>query len=387
MRNLFLFLSVCAIAVAQVPTVTQGTFDGQPAMVLANGKLELTVSVQGASFTRTVLREDPEGLNPFWDPARMARETGAQAGFRSAAGHFICADGFGPVSPEERAAGLPGHGEAHRQTYETRRAATEGRMAILTMEAILPMVQEKLTRTIRLVEGENVVYVDSRLENLLGFDRPVNWAEHATVGSPFLESGATVVDVSGSRSMTRPYEPARMGAMVRRLASGKEFTWPMAPGLDGQPVDLRETPRDPHYLDHAATLIDPNRRYGWTTALNKSKRLLIGYLFRREEFPWVQYWGSYPPSVKMARGLEFSTQPFDVPRREVLSTAPLFGAPMVRWLPAKSAIETHFLFFYVGVPEGMARVTDVRLEDGRLLIEDRAAGRTLRLATSAMEGR
>ena len=46
-----------------------------------------------------------------------------------------------------------------------------------------------------MVDGENIVYVESRLENLLGFDRPVNWAEHATIGSPFLESGATVVDV------------------------------------------------------------------------------------------------------------------------------------------------------------------------------------------------
>jgi len=59
---------------------------------------------------------------------------------------------------------------------------------------------------------------------------------------------------------------------------------------------------------------------------------------------------------------------------------------MVRWLPARSAIETRFLFFYVRVPEGMIRVTDVRLEHGRLLIEDRAAGKTLTLAASAMEG-
>jgi hypothetical protein len=286
-------------------------------------------------------------------------------------------DGFGPVSAAERAAGLPGHGEAHLQRFEVRQSG--GRLVI---EATLPIVQEKLTRTIRLAPGENIVYVDSKLENLMGFDRPVHWAEHATVGSPFLESGMTVVDVSGARSLTRPYEQVKMGATERRLASGKEFTWPMAPGLDGKPVDLRETPREPRYQDHATTLVDPARKHGWTTALHTGKRLLVGYLFRREEFPWVQYWGNYPPNGRFARGLEFSTQPFDVPRREVIGSPPLFGAPVYRWLPAKSAIEARFLLFYARAPEGMRKVDEVRLEGGQLIIEDRAAGKTLTLAAS-----
>jgi hypothetical protein len=370
-RRLPILLVLCGIAPAQT------TFEGQPAVVLSNDKLELTVTLLGGSFAKIVLRDDAAGLNPLWEPVRMARELGGSPQFRGSTGHFICVDGFGPVSPAERAAGLPGHGEAHLQRFEMRQSASG-----VTLEATLPMVQEKLTRTMRLVDGENVVYVDSKLENLLGFDRPVNWAEHATVGSPFLESGAMVVDVSGARSMTRPYAQVKAGGTERRLASGQEFTWPLAPGLDGKPVDLRETPRQPRYLDHATTLVDPARKYGWTTALHPGKRLIVGYLFRREEFPWVQYWGNYPPNGKMARGLEFSTQPFDVPRREAIGSAPLFGAPMYRWLPAKSAIETRFLLFYARTPEGLRKVDDVRLENGKIVIEDRAAGKTIALAAS-----
>jgi hypothetical protein len=379
---LLISLLLCGIALAQAPSLKQGTFENQPAVVLSNDKLELTVTLLGASFAKLLLRDDAEALNPLWEPARMSRESGGRAEFRGSTGHFICVDGFGPVSPEERAADLPGHGEAHLQRYETRRSGIEGRAAVLTIEALLPIVQEKLARTMRLVEGEAVVYVDSRLENLMGFDRPVNWAEHATVGSPFLESGATVVDVSGARSMTRPYPQVKAGASERRLAPGQEFTWPMAPGLDGKPVDLRLTPLQPHYLDHATTLVGTERKYGWTTALHPGKRLIVGYVFRREEFPWVQYWGNYPPTGKMSRGLEFSTQPFDVPRREAIGSVPLFGAPTYRWLPAKSAIETRFLLFYARTPEGMSKVDDVRLENGKLIIEDRAAAKTLTLAAS-----
>jgi len=381
-RTSLISLLLCGTALAQTPSLKPGTFENQPAVVLSNDKLELTVTLLGASFAKLLLRDDAEALNPLWEPARMSRESGGRAEFRGSTGHFICVDGFGPVSAEERAAGLPGHGEAHLQRYETRRSAVEGRAAVLTIEALLPIVQEKFARTMRLVEGEAVVYVDSRLENLMGFDRPVNWAEHATVGSPFLESGATVVDVSGVRSMTRPYAQVKAGASERRLASGREFTWPMAPGLDGKPVDLRLTPPQPHYLDHAATLVGTESKYGWTTALHPAKRLIVGYVFRREEFPWVQYWGNYPPTGKMSRGLEFSTQPFDVPRREAIGALPLFGAPTYRWLPAKSAIETRFLLFYARTPEGMTKVDDVKVENGRLIVEDRAAGKTLTLAAS-----
>lgn len=368
-------------AFAQAPTVTPVRFEGHPALQIANDKLELTVTLLGASLAKLGLRENVEAPNPFWEPVRMARESGQRSEFRGGTGHFVCVDGFGPVSEQERAAALPGHGEAHLQTYSETHSSGD-RLATLTMTAELPIVREKFTRTMRLVKGESIVYVNSELENLLGFDRPVNWAEHATVGSPFLESGSTVIDVSGTQSMTRPYQQSKAGASERRLVSGKEFTWPAAPGLDGKTIDLRVTPPTPHYLDHATTVVDPQRRYGWVTALNLRTRLMVGYVFRRDEFPWVQYWGNYPPTMKMSRGLEFSTQPFDVPRSETIDTPKLFGVPMYRWLPAKSKISADFLLFYAAIPEGMVKVDEVRLQNGQLIIEDRSAARRVTLPAS-----
>jgi hypothetical protein len=61
----------------------------------------------------------------------------------------------------------------------------------LTVEfsATLPLVQEIFRRTLRMVDGESVIYIDSELESLLAFDRPINWGEHASNGGPFLEQG------------------------------------------------------------------------------------------------------------------------------------------------------------------------------------------------------
>jgi hypothetical protein len=358
-----------------------GNFEGNPAVVLGNSKIEITVTTKGSTLASVTLKDDPEKLSPLWNPIRMARELGRTAKFDGGAGVFVCVDGFGPVSKEERAAGMPGHGEAHLQTFAAH-ADREGSTTSVTLKATLPLVQENFTRTFRLNDGENVVLVESELENLLAFDRPVNWAEHATIGSPFLEPGVTVVDFSGSRSQTRTYEGMGSKESERRLAPGKDFTWPTAPGLDGGLVNLRETPEHPHYLDHATTLLDPTRELEWVTAINAKKGLMIGYVFRRADYPWLQYWGNYPANEKMARGMEFGTQPYDVPRREAIGMGVMFDTPTYRWLPAKAKIQARFLMFYTKIPDGFRKVDDVRMEGGAIVISDRAAGKQVRLATS-----
>ena len=376
-------LLACLLSFAAPPqdSVHNGDFEGNPAVVLSNDKLALTITTQGSTLAGIVLKDDPEKLSPLWNPLRMARELGHTPRFDGGAGLFVCVDGFGPVSPEERAAGLPGHGEAHTKTF-TVSSERQGSETALTLHTTLPLVQENFTRTFRLADGENVVSVESELESLLAFDHPVNWAEHATIGSPFLESGVTVVDISGERSQTRPYTPD-IPQSDRRLDPGKDFTWPNAPGLNGQTIDLRETPSDPHYIDHATTLLDPHRDLEWATAINPKMHKLIGYLFRRDEYPWLQYWGRYPENGKFARGMEFSTQPYDVPRREVIGLGSMFGVPVYRWLPAKSKITSKFLVFYTTVPQGLDKVSDVRLENGKIVIVDRAAGLQVVLPTIA----
>lgn len=380
-------LTATALAGAPAGTLPATTFEGSPALVLSNDRLALDILLQGGTFASLVLADDPGKLNPLWNPVRMNRELGRDAPPTSTAGHFVCVDGFGPVSPDERAAGLPMHGEAHLQPQAVRVNRT-GTTSEVVLTATLPLVQEALVRTIRLVDGESVVYVDSRLDNLLAFDRPVHWAEHATVGSPFVESGVTVFDLSGTQSRTRAYQQAVSATdsrMIRRLESGRDFAWPDAPGLNGVTVDVRHVPEHPHYIDHVATLLDTSSPLGWATALNTGRGLIVGYVFPREDYPWVQTWGSYPPTGKLARGIEFATQPFDVSRRDVISAGPLFGTPTFRWLPAKGSITARFLLFYARTPRGFTRVDEVRLEGGQIVIVDRGSGISMTLTASQAE--
>ena len=356
----------------------KGVWEDLPALLLSNDKIELTVIPEGGAMAQILLKDDKEKLNPLWNPYWIARQAGLNRPTNFYRGHFVCVDGFGPSSAEERAAGLPMHGEAHTLPWELRSSRKQGNTTSASFSVNLPLSHETLTRTFHVVDGENVVWIDSELTNLLAFDRPVFWGEHATVSAPFLEPGKVAVDMPVTKSKTKAYQPAP----VRRLQSFADFTWPMAPTLDGKLFDVRTAPMTPNTTDHTATLIDPARRLGFVTALHLEKRLLVGWVFRREEFPWVQTWLSYPGPNRMARGLEFSTQPFDLPRAEVLKSGPLFDSPVFRIAPAKSPIASSFLMFYTAVPDGFRKVDDVQLTGGKLVIEDRTNKRTVTLTAS-----
>ena len=368
----FVLVFLAGSVLAQAPFPQRSTFEGQLSFVLANDKLSLSIWERGGAIVDLVLKDDPEKLSPLWNPVRLARELGQTREAVGSAGHFVCVDGFGPPSTEELAAGIPMHGEAHFEKWDVVKAAKNGATTEIAFRARLPIVQEIFSRTFRIVEGENVVYVDSTLENELGGDRPVAWAEHTTIGSPFLSSGVALSSISGTRAQNRPYQGTGNPGAERRLASGKDFTWPMAQLVDGKLTDLTAPPEGAHFLDHATVLVDPALKYGWVATVQTAKRLVLGYVFRRTDYPWVQNWGNYPSSGKFSRGLEFATQPYDEPRRDAIAKNGMFGAPTFRWLPAKSAIHTSFLMFYAHTPADFGKVENVRFENGTIAIEDGA---------------
>lgn len=375
-RAVVLCLCATFTAFAQQTTV----FEDRPSVLLANDKVELTVLTEGGAMAQILLAADKEKVNPLWNPYWIARQAGLKPPTSFARGHFVCIDGFGPVSAEERAAGLTMHGEAYMLPWKLLSHQKSGGTTSAAFSVALPIAQETFTRTYHIVDGENIVWVDSAVASLLSFDRPVFWGEHATVSAPFLEPGKVAVDMPIARSKTKAHQ--MQPNPTRQLQSYVDFTWPMAPTIDGQMFDVRLAPMKPNTTDHTTALLDPARTLAFATALHLEKRLLIGWVFRRAEFPWVQTWLSNPGPNRMTRGLEFSTQPFDLTRADVLKNGPLFDSPVLRILPAKSTVTSSFLMFYTQVPDGFLKVDDVQLSGGKLVIEDRANKKTVTLAAS-----
>ena len=146
-------LTIAAIGVATLDLIAQqAAFEGRPAVHIANDKLDVTVLPQGTMIAGVVLKDDPSATSPLWNPARMAREASLRSPFGDVTGHFLCVDGFGGVSKEEAAAGLPSHGEAHTKEFSVN--STQGS---LSMATDLPIAQEHVLRTLKLQDGEQAI--------------------------------------------------------------------------------------------------------------------------------------------------------------------------------------------------------------------------------------
>jgi hypothetical protein len=347
------------------------SLNGRPVLHLSNDKIDLILRAVGGSFVNLTLKDDPTKLSPY--------STGL--------GHFIALDGFGPPSRDESKAGLKNHGEANLQPLVVTTNKTD-KTQTLSWSALLPITQENYKRTLHMVDGEQVVYVETEVESLLGFDRPVFWGEHMTLGPPFLELGKTTVDMSSKIGKSR--DTKSQGKPNDRLGDFTLIKWPMGLGKNGTKwkksnlVNLRVTPATAPSFDQMTLLMDTTKKYAFVTAFHPDKRMLLGYIFKHQEYPWLQIWDSYggPPRNSMSRGLEFASQPFDMPRREVVDLPSVLGGPRYRWLPAKSKVGSSFLLFWVHMPDGMTKVDDVTLENGVITVIDKAAGKTITLNAS-----
>lgn len=352
MRRAFI---VCLIVSAGALFAQIPDSERRQSVVLSNGKIELTVALSGATLASVALLEDPNRFDPYGDVGRALP------------GHFLCLDGSGVPSQEESRAGYSLRCEANRRRFEIIQSTKVGPLASITMATHLPPAQEFVTRAIRMVDNENVAYVDTEVENLSAVDLPVSWAEHATIGPPFLEPGKLIVDMPAGRCRVSAEEP---GSVAGRLMPLQDFDWPMAPLRNGGTVSLLDVPVDAS-MDLAGCRVDPKRNYGYITAFRQDKRLLFGYVFRRREFPWLMNWMNYTGKAQAARGIEFSNRPLDVSHRETMDAHEMFGTPAHQWLPAKSKMRTRFLLFYTRVPDDFTAVADVELESGHLRIKNK----------------
>jgi hypothetical protein len=335
-----------------------------------------------------------DGVNPLWrppwktidpqkyNPPKHARTYGPLPDGRllaGIAGHNLSFDYFGPPSKEEIAAGHSTHGEAPSVKWRINRA-TAASSSTLRCSALLPGAQIKFVRNISLDARSPVIYCEEIALNLNTFDRPISWNEHVTFGPPFVEAGVTIFDMPATRAKTCP-----VSYSTRPLVkTDAEFTWPIAPAKRGGSLNLRKVPL-PKFEHYTAQLMDPKLKLAFIAACNPRLGLLVAYLFRRADFPWVGNWVERfhqqhaPWSGKtFCRGLEFSSTPFAIPRRETVEQNRMFGETVYRWLPAKSATAIRYMILLFRVPIDFRGVKSISLRGGKAIVLETGRGpRTL----------
>ncbi|MXY83422.1 MAG: hypothetical protein F4Y91_15500, partial [Gemmatimonadetes bacterium] len=173
-----------------------------------------------------------------------------------------------------------------------------------------------------MAQNQAVFAVAEAVTNTRHLGRVYNIVQHPTIGPPFLDE-STRVDANGTRGfmqetpMPTPEEP--------------EVRWPSALKKDGTEVDIRYLTDD---ASPAVVSYIIEEEYGWTTAINASKGLLIGYIWPEEEYPWFDAWRHVRDGKPFARGLEFGTTGLHQPSPVLLEKGQIFGRYLFPYIAA-----------------------------------------------------
>lgn len=365
---------------------TKTKWRNRPAFCLNNGVVQLTTLTGGGHIADFRLL-DPTGssVNSLWEapwptmnPDKFrstdVRKYGpAPVGRFLAAftGHAVCVDYFGMPSDAEAKQGLGLHGEAANSRWKLLEAMQSSAEARLSMGVHLPSAGLQFRREVRLLPNESVVYVEESLTNERAQDHFFHWTQHVTLGMPLLHPGESAIALPGTRAVTWPhgYDEA---SLVR---DNQEFTWPDAPAANGGKVNLALPFAEDGKGFVAAVLLDPHREVGFVAALNWRLGLLLGYCFRRSDFPWVAIWeenlaraGSPWDGKTRARGVEFGSTPMPVGKEETFARGTLFDTPTFRRIPARSELRAPYVAFLSKVGSGWRAIRDIQVRRDKIMV-------------------
>lgn len=295
-----------------------------------NKKINISFDLVGGAIVDFSLIE--QNLNPlnFHFPAQV----GGDKEFYYK-GHFLCLPRWGDPTPGEHSAGLNKHGDFIRLRW-TARADDNS----LTMSAVSLYEDMFVERVVETSAESGCVKVTERVRNENLSARFFNMVQHPTLAAPFLDDH-TIVDCNAATGFDYSFHEYSDDIMCQ---------WPEVRTAAGDRVNLR-CPQGA-YNSVFSFIVNTDDEYGWITACSPTQHLMIGYCWKRADYPWLNHWLHYDGSHLKYRGLEFGTTGVHKPINELFDKdlMKLLGQNTVCLLDSDELQERSYYMFLHSIP-------------------------------------
>jgi len=285
-------------------------------------------------------------------------------------GHFVCFDRLGRPSETEVEHGMPFHGEAAHVAWRVLSGpeVADG-MITVVMSCDLPLAGMRLTRAMRLSETSPVLSVTETVENTGALGRMYNIVQHPSLGGTFLDDSLRI-DSNAAKGFYLGVPVPDIGEPV--------IYWPHFV-YGGRLVDIRrvEEEQDPGVVNF---VFGDGEQTGWVTACNPGGRLMLGYIWKTDDYPWLRIWRSNLDGAPLARGLEFGTTPLPLPFGQILEKGPMLGRPVLEYIDADGKVSRSYVAFLAEIPPGYGGVAEIVTTGGDIVLRERGeTGREITL--------
>ena len=145
------------------------------------------------------------------------------------------------------------------------------------------------------------------------------------------------------------------------------MVWPKGYIEDTSEINLR-TP-DKAYNSVFSFVVDKASRLGWITAYSPTHQTMIGYVWKREDYPWIHLWQHWADKQISYRGIEFGTAGIHKPFKKIVTTYPrVFDEHTFAYIDAGETTSRRYLSFLLKVEEGYAGVNRIEAAKGKIYI-------------------
>ncbi len=319
---------------------------------IENCNVLLKVNLEGGSYVDFHFKDLP--LNPI----SWASNDPAHPPFK---GHFLCFDRWGSPTPAEKANGIPFHGEVNTQVWKVG-SEPESIVGFNTcsMSCTLPFAGLQLTRKIELSEDEPICFITEDIENLNKNGRLFNIVQHVTIAPPFLDQ-STWID----NNTEKGYENKMNGCFNQEEPV---ICWPEATHK-GEKISFRQFQNEWPLV--ASFVFRENDKYGWVTACNAARNLMLGYVWKTEDYPWINFWRSMKEGVPMAFGMEFGTTGLHEPFPVAAKKGRIFDRNIFGIIDAGEVISKSFTTFLAKIPADYQGVETIEISNSALIIREK----------------
>lgn len=278
-------------------------------------------------------------------------------------GHFMCLGRWGAPTAGEVSAGIPHNGEAGNKLWTQQLLQGD---SLLYISVVAPNDGVSAERIIRFDKENSIFKVTDNINSILSVGRLFNVVQHVTLGTPFLSTS------------TRINSNATVGFMQHLAYPDPhlyEYEWPNAV-MDTleQPIDLTRTDVPVSYV--STHLFEDE--YGWVVAYDPQKSFLVGYVWKTEDYPWINIWQEMKNGQPHAKGLEFGTTGIGLPYQDLLAVDTRFhGVNSFFYLDAMETCQKTFIGFQVSIPAGYAGVKCLGMEKDCIVLLENVSNRKI----------
>lgn len=327
---------------------------GNTKRILDNDLSSLEIDLFGGAITDFHLKQDK--INPMsfkFSSSDMTANNKKGAPYQ---GHFLCLGRWGEPSPGEIKAGIPNHGQFANMLWDMKGETKENEFMMQTISAMEGL---RVERSIE-IENKSAAYiVNESVTNINPLGRLFNMVQHPTLASPFLDN-STVINCNAQIGFNNVFStnPAQHSS-----------TWPYGICEDMSTVDLSRPVKA--YNSIFSFVIKKNDKNGWISAYSPKFHLILGYVWNRKNYPWINLWQDWSDDQIRYWGIEFGTSGIHKPFDQILAdnNSIVFEENTFRFIDAGESICCSYISFLHHVNDDLEGIDDIRIENENIVIK------------------